>query len=115
MGWGWGTDGQSESSKTWTPLPTCHTAAACSPECGSWWMAACGCRPPSLMMRAATPVYPAMAFHAHPRPLPTSLFSVSLTPAPSPDCSPPLGQAKLLPDNLSLLPPRPRPGDCHAS
>ena len=40
VGWVWGTDGQSESSKAWTPLPTCHTAAACSPECGSSWMAA---------------------------------------------------------------------------
>lgn len=36
-------------------------------------------------------------------------------PAPSPACSPPLGQAELLPSNLPLLPPRPSPGDSNAS
>lgn len=89
------------------PSAPCHTAAACSPECGSWWMAACGCRPPSLMMPAATPVCPATASCARPRPLPTSLCSVSPTPAPSTECFTSLGQAQLLPYNLPLLPPDP--------
>lgn len=87
----------------------CHLAAACSPECGSWWMAACSCRLPSLTTLAATRVCPAMASRARPRPLPTSLCSVSLTPAPSPGCLPPLCQAKLLPHNLPLPPPPPDP------
>lgn len=96
-----------------SPHTRCITAT-CRPGCGSWWMGACGSGPPSLTMLVATPVCPATASCTHPRPLPTSLCSVSLTPAASPSCSPRLGQA-ILPHSPPLLSPRPSPGDHDAS
>lgn len=50
-------------------------------------MGAYGCKLPSLMMLAATPVCPATASRTRLQPLPTSLCSVSLTPAPLKACS----------------------------
>lgn len=90
-------------SKAWMFPHTYHIAVACSHECGSWWMGACGYTLSSLMMLASTPVCPAMASYTHPQPLPTSPCSVRLTPAPFKACSPPLGQTKLL-HNLPLSP-----------
>lgn len=95
------------AEQTGAPAHACRLAAACSPECGSWWTGACGCRPPSRTTLAATPVCPATASGARPRPQPTSLCSVSLARLPPQPAPLPWARPKLLPYKLPLSPPDP--------
>ncbi|XP_054976545.1 protein turtle homolog A isoform X6 [Sorex araneus] len=59
-----------------TMAPTSSTPAACRPECGSWWTAACGCEQCSPRTAAATPACPATASPRRPRPPPSSPSSL---------------------------------------